>query len=647
MDLITGCLIVASALSASSGDWPGWRGPDGTGASAEKDLPVRFGKDENVRWKSALPGPGNSSPIVWGDRVFLAQAVKAENRRTVMSFDRTSGKLLWQSGITYTEREPSQQSNPYCSATPVTDGERVIASFGSAGLYCYDFAGKEVWHRDLGKMNHMFGNAASPVLSGDLCILNFGPDEKARLIAVDKRTGETRWEVEPPKVDPSEQQMRGGPGGPGGPGRGGFGPGMFLAPQILSQADKDGDQKLKKDEMTALADAWFEKLDKEKAGKLSQEQFQDRFGDLFPPPPGFDPADSPEKKDRPRGRDFGMGRMVGPGLFAAADADKDGSLTREELKATFAKWFDEWDAKKSGSLDEDKLREGLNSALPRPEFGGPGGPGGRGPGGGGDRGPGGEPGGPGDRADGGRGPGDRPPGGRGPGDRGPGDRGPGDREPGRPGGRGGFGGGASWSTPVLIKADGHEELIMSFPNRLAAYDPKTGKQLWLSKGLGGTIYTSPLWGDGTLVAMSSDMGNGTLIAVKPGGTGDVTESRRLWRSERVKGSIGSGLIHEDHLYTIGQDGMVECRELKSGDKVGEQRLKGEGRNGSWSSMVLSDGKIYLPSQSGDVFVLRASPKLEVLATNSLNESTNSSLAASKGELFIRTDKSLWCVAGSK
>ena len=120
-------------LPASAGNWPGWRGPEGNGVSTDKDLPLRWSTKENVRWRIELPGPGNSSPIVWGDKVFVSQAVDSDHRRTLMCFDRASGKLLWQSGVTYTEDEPTQESNPYCAGTPSTDGERVFVCFGSAG----------------------------------------------------------------------------------------------------------------------------------------------------------------------------------------------------------------------------------------------------------------------------------------------------------------------------------------------------------------------------------------------------------------------------------------------------------------------------------------------------------------------------------
>jgi len=214
------------------------------------------------------------------------------------------------------------------------------------------------------------------------------------------------------------------------------------------------------------------------------------------------------------------------------------------------------------------------------------------------------------------------------------------------GGGGNLGG--SWSTPVVVQAEGRDELIVNFPFRLAGLDPKTGKQLWSSKGLGGTIYTTPVFGEGKVIASSGGMGGGTAIAIQPGGNGDITESRRVWKLDRIKSAFGSGVIQEGHLYTISQDGIAECFELSGGKSVWQERLSGPGRQtSSWSSVLLADCKIFIPNKSGDVFVLRAAPKFEVLATNSVNESTNTSLAASEGDLFLRTDKALWCFANTK
>lgn len=189
---------------------------------------------------------------------------------------------------------------------------------------------------------------------------------------------------------------------------------------------------------------------------------------------------------------------------------------------------------------------------------------------------------------------------------------------------------------------------MSWPYRVAGYEPKTGKQLWVSKGIGGNIYTSPVWGEGTLISMSSGPGGGGAVAVKPGGDGDVTDSQRVWRVERFKSRVGSGVVHEGNFYSVTDSGVAECVDLKTGSTVWEERLKGSGRrDASWSSPLLADGKLYIPNQSGDVFVVRASPKFEVLATNVVGEPTNASLAASDGELFMRTDKALWCFAAKK
>jgi outer membrane protein assembly factor BamB len=194
--LAVSLLLGGTALAA---DWPAWRGPSGNGHSSEKELPLTWGPKDHVRWKVALPGPGSSSPIVWGDRVFITQSLdKKGSRRAVMCFGRSDGKLLWQKETPYAENEPTHGTNPYCSATPVTDGQRVIASLGSAGLVCYDMDGKELWRHDLGKLYHIWGNASSPILYGDLAILWCGPGDRQFLLAVNKSTGETVWKRDVP-----------------------------------------------------------------------------------------------------------------------------------------------------------------------------------------------------------------------------------------------------------------------------------------------------------------------------------------------------------------------------------------------------------------------------------------------------------------
>lgn len=208
-----GFLLLALAPGVRADNWPGWRGATGQGQCGEKNLPLKWGPSENVRWKVALPAEGSSTPAVWGDKVFVTQAgdktiwppkggnggVAKARKRSLMCFARADGKLLWQSDVIYDEEESTHPTNPYCSASPATDGERVLVSFGSAGLHCYDFDGKELWKADLGKMEHMWGNASSPVLHGDLVLLWVGPGEKQALVALNKKTGTKVWEhVEPP-----------------------------------------------------------------------------------------------------------------------------------------------------------------------------------------------------------------------------------------------------------------------------------------------------------------------------------------------------------------------------------------------------------------------------------------------------------------
>lgn len=407
-------------FSLSAENWPNWRGPQGDGISGEKDLPLTWSATENVKWKVSLPEPGNSSPIVWKNRIFVAQ--NDGQRRTLMAFDRKDGKILWQAGPAYTEKERTHNTNPYCAASPVTDGERVIAWFGSAGLWCWDLDGKEQWHLDLGKQDHEWGYASSPVIHGDACFLNFGPGDRTFLLAVDKRTGKELWRNDIAAISP----------------------------------------------------------------KL------------------------------PRNDGFG----------AAAD----------------------------GMI-------------------------------------------------------------------------------------------GSWCTPLMVPAKNGPSLVMTWPEKLTAYDPATGKERWSADGINPLIYTSTMAGEGVIVG-SGGYG-GSSMAVKVSDDGSKVE--KLWFKARDKQRIGSGVITGGHLYILNTPGTAQCIELKTGKTVWEERLVGSSAKGeSWSSMLLAGDRIYVPNQASDTFVLRAAPKFEKLALNSLGDGmNNSSLAASDGDLFLRTHKHLWCIGASR
>ena len=196
------CLIFAVwfVASAAAENWPQWRGPSGTGVTTETELPLKWSATENVSWKVPLPDRGNSTPVIWGDRIFLTQYLEKERRRTLMCLDRKDGRLRWQQGVVYEPKEPTHPDNPPCSGSPATDGERVVTCFASAGVFCYDFDGKELWRRDLGRLDFEFGPGTSPVIHGDLVFLYRGPDKNAFTIALDKRTGKTVWKVNDPSV---------------------------------------------------------------------------------------------------------------------------------------------------------------------------------------------------------------------------------------------------------------------------------------------------------------------------------------------------------------------------------------------------------------------------------------------------------------
>ncbi len=199
--LLASSLILS--LPALSANWPQWRGPLGTGIAEEANLPTSWGPETHVHWKVSLPEKGNSTPIVWNDRIFLTQPLG--DKRLLLCLNRKDGRTLWESGTTSKVPEKFHPTNTPCAASPTTDGERVVANFGSAGIFAFDFSGKEIWRTDLGLIDHQWGYAASPVLDENRCFIHFGPGSRHFLCALDKRTGKELWRVDFPHEHPAER----------------------------------------------------------------------------------------------------------------------------------------------------------------------------------------------------------------------------------------------------------------------------------------------------------------------------------------------------------------------------------------------------------------------------------------------------------
>lgn len=215
----------------------------------------------------------------------------------------------------------------------------------------------------------------------------------------------------------------------------------------------------------------------------------------------------------------------------------------------------------------------------------------------------------------------------------------------------------SWSTPLITKIDGQDQMLLGFgpdaksktdpeTNYFKGYDPKTGKELWNCRGLNSFVYASPLFANGIAVQMSGY--GGSTMAVKLGGKGDITKDR-LWLHPRNDQRVGSGIIVGDHCYVVDHGGAGHCYELKTGDDlwkgVADRVATG---NQNWGSMVHAEGRIYILLHNADTVVLKASPKFEIIARNTLpKEQTFSSVAVSNGEIFIRTFRHLYCIAEKK
>lgn len=386
--------------------WSRWRGPSGQGWVEGGGYPDKWSPEENILWKVPVEGDGNSSPIIWGDRIFLLTSTGGGNQRSILCYRRSDGKMLWEAPAPSAEPERTYPKNGHASSTVATDGKRVYAYLGSAGLMAVDFEGKRVWHQSVGDVSAAFhGTAGSPLIYKDKLILY--------------------------------QDLRSG-------------------------------------------DSWV----------------------------------------------------------AAYDTASGRQLWR----------------------------------TPRP-------------------------------------------------------------------------GKVGWGTPVAIKANGREEIIVSSMRTVFAYDPDTGGELWRCSGSLFEVIPTPVVGHGMVFASSGRAG--PTLAIKPGGSGDVTETNLVWKVSKGSPFVPSPILYGENLYMVNDMlSIATCYEAKTGKVKWQGRMGKASREGFSASPVAFDGKIFFTNDDGQTFVLQAGDEFKVLHINELGERVLASPALVDGKWYFRTAKHLVAIGAS-
>jgi outer membrane protein assembly factor BamB len=203
-------LLVFAVGGLLGADWRQFRGPGGEGVSLETGLPVTWSSEKNIVWKTKLPGPGASSPIVTGDRVFITcysgyglgakDTEKMDDlRRHVLCVDRRKGNILWAKDFApvlpeHEYYKSESDYHGYAASTPITDGERLYVFLGKSGVYCFDLNGQEIWHKAVGAGKDRWGSGASPMFYKNLLIVNASVEDRA-IVALDKTTGDQVWKA--------------------------------------------------------------------------------------------------------------------------------------------------------------------------------------------------------------------------------------------------------------------------------------------------------------------------------------------------------------------------------------------------------------------------------------------------------------------
>lgn len=386
--------------------WPRWRGPSGQGLVSGRPYTDRWSATDHVTWSVVVPGAGNSSPIVWGDRLFLTTAYDNGARLAMLAFRRADGRKLWETALPGATRESVHAKNGHASATPVTDGERVYASFGRNGLAAFDLDGRIVWHRDFGAIMNYHGAAGSPILYKDRLFLyqdgEAGADRRGFVAAFDSKTGRTIWQ-------------------------------------------------------------------------------------------------------------------------------RDRSET------------------------------------------------------------------------------------------------------------------VGWGTPVVVRVDDHDELIVSGQRRVAAYDPDTGRDLWAVRGNTFEVIPTPVVGHGFVFCSSGRAG--PTFAIKPGGRGDVTQSHVAWSTPKGSPFVPSGIVHGGLLYLVNDmQSILTVYDATSGAIAYQSRLGVAAREGFSASPVAVDDKLFFTNDEGETFVVQAGREFKLLHTNTLGERTLASPALVDGTWYWRTATKLLAIS---
>jgi outer membrane protein assembly factor BamB len=191
-------LLISSLTVSQAQNWPGWRGPNGDGTSAEINLPTKWDSKTNVLWKTPVPGTGYSSPVIWNDKLFLVSAIIETQEKVLICYDTKDGRLIWQKTMLKGKFERKHDDNSYGSGTPVTDGTLIYVSFldgNNVVVAAYDFNGKQVWLQRPGTFESPHGYSCSPVLYEDKVIINGDSQGDSFVAAMSRKDGRILWKV--------------------------------------------------------------------------------------------------------------------------------------------------------------------------------------------------------------------------------------------------------------------------------------------------------------------------------------------------------------------------------------------------------------------------------------------------------------------